>query len=213
MIIVNADDFGRSRAETDAIIRCFKERRITSASAMVFMSDSTRAAELVQDTGIDLGLHVNLIQPFTGPVKGRLLRDYHDRVARFLASNKYSLVVYHPALRQQFRYVYEAQLDEFIELFGRRPSHIDGHQHKHLCTNMLVDRIIPALERVRRNFSFWPGEKNLLNRTYRHLIDRSLARRYQLTDFFFSLQQCLQHDRLDRVFELSQTAIVELMTH
>ena len=213
MIIVNADDFGRSQVETDLALSCYKEGRITSATAMVFMSDSSRAAALAQDAGIKLGLHLNLSQRFTGQFKSRLLEECQDRVVRFLTSAKYSLLFYNPALRDQFRYLYQAQLDEFIRLYGRRPSHIDGHQHKHLCTNMMIDGIIPAHEKVRRSFSFWPGEKSSLNRAYRRLIDRSLARRYRLTDFFFSLQECLQAKRIPRVFELSKTAAVELMTH
>jgi predicted glycoside hydrolase/deacetylase ChbG (UPF0249 family) len=37
MLIINADDFGRSTVETDAILGCYKAGRITSVSAMVFM--------------------------------------------------------------------------------------------------------------------------------------------------------------------------------
>src|SRR5437868_14435949 len=40
---LNADDWGRSGAETDAALRCYKGGRITSVSAMVFMQDSERA--------------------------------------------------------------------------------------------------------------------------------------------------------------------------
>ena len=213
MIIINADDFGRSQRETDPAVSCFRQGRITSASAMVFMTDSERAAECAQDARIDVGLHVNLSQPFTMQVKAKCLQQYHDRVVRFLTRNRYSLLFYHPALRRQFRYVYEAQVDEFVRLYGRRPTHVDGHRHNHLCANMLLDGIIPTHERVRRNFSFSPDEKGVVNRSYRRFIDRSLARRYKVTDFFFSLQQCLQHDRLTRVFELAKLGVVELMTH
>ena len=66
---------------------------------------------------------------------------------------------------------------------------------------------------MRRNFSFWPGEKSLLNRTYRALVDRWLARRYRLTDYFFDLTQCLQGNKLDRVATLAKSNNVELMTH
>ena len=44
MLTVNADDWGRSRAETDAALQCHGKKRITSVSAMVFMEDSERAA-------------------------------------------------------------------------------------------------------------------------------------------------------------------------
>src|SRR5579864_3158503 len=113
MIIVNADDFGRSRGETDVALRCYKRGRITSTTAMVFMSDSSRAAELAQDSSIDVGLHLNLSQPFTGQVQSSLLQEYHGRVVRFITLSKYSLIVYNPALRREFRYVYQAQADEF----------------------------------------------------------------------------------------------------
>jgi predicted glycoside hydrolase/deacetylase ChbG (UPF0249 family) len=180
---------------------------------MTFMADSNRAAELAQGVGIDLGLHLNLDQPFTGEVNSKLLREYQERVVRFLTSTRYSRCFYHPGLERQFRYVYEAQVDEFVRLYGRQPSHIDGHHHAHLCTNMLLDGIIPAQEKVRRNFSFKPGEKNIVNRAYRRLVDWSLARRYRVTDFFFSLSQCVQDNQLTRAFELSKRASVEVMTH
>jgi predicted glycoside hydrolase/deacetylase ChbG (UPF0249 family) len=213
MIIVNADDWGRSRAETDAALFCYKEGRVTSVSAMVFMEDSDRAAALAKDAGIDVGLHLNLSQRFTSAALPALLCEYHNRIVHYLMLNKYALLFYNPALRKQFRYVYLAQLEEFLRLYGKPPSHIDGHHHMHLCTNILLDRIIPTYEKVRRNFSFWPGEKNLLNRTYRRLVDRWLAGRYFVTDYFFALSQVLQTERLARVVELSKGAFVELMTH
>jgi predicted glycoside hydrolase/deacetylase ChbG (UPF0249 family) len=213
MLIINADDYGRTRVDTDVTLNCFKQKRITSATAMVFMEDSVRAAELARDASVDLGLHLNLSQRFTGEVKPGPLREYHDRIVSFMTSTKYSRCLYNPALRRQFRYIYEAQFEEFTRLYGRHPSHIDGHHHTHLCTNMLLDGIIPPECKVRRSFSFWPGEKGAVNRLYRRLVDSSLSKRYKLTDFFFSLSQCLRHNRLPRVFELSKGSVVELMTH
>lgn len=213
MIIVNADDLGRSPTETDAALACYKEGRITSVSAMVFMEDSARASELAKEAGIDVGLHINLTQRFSGQVRDRSLGDYHDRVAGFLTVHKYASLIYNPALRRPLRYVYQAQVDEFIRLYGKAPSHLDGHQHQHLCVNMLIDSVIPEGAKVRRNFHFWPGEKGLLNRTYRRLVDRRLASRYRLTDFFFALSQCLRGDRMTRVVELARTTTVEIMTH
>ena len=65
MLIINADDWGRSVAETDAALKCFRERRITSVSAMVFMGDSERAAELAKENKLDVGLHLNFTDRFT----------------------------------------------------------------------------------------------------------------------------------------------------
>ena len=213
MLIINADDWGSSREVTDIMVACFERGRITSVSGMVFMEDSERAADLARRYNFDVGLHVNFTQEFTARNVAMRLRESQGRIARFLTRNKYAQLLYNPALRREFRYVYDAQIQEFIKLYGARPSHFDGHRHMHLCTNMLVDGYIPTGERVRRSFSFWPGEKSLINRAYRTFVDFRLARSYQLTDFFFSLLQCLKSNRLARVTELARTSKVELMTH
>jgi predicted glycoside hydrolase/deacetylase ChbG (UPF0249 family) len=214
MIIINADDWGRSSAETDTALSCYRDGRITSVSAMVFMEDSGRAADLAKEAGIDVGLHLNLTQPFSeGMSVFKPLKEYHERVVRFLVCNKYAFLFYNPVLRKAFQYTYQAQLDEFVRLYGKPPSHIDGHHHQHLCMNVVLDKIISPGEKVRRNFYFWPEEKGVLNRTYRQSVDRLLERRYRLTDFFFALSQCLEKDRLARVMELARTANVEIMTH
>ncbi len=180
---------------------------------MVFMDDSERAAGQALAAGIDLGLHINLSERFTGHSVPSRLREYHNRICRFLTTSKYALLVYHPFLRRQFQYVLEAQHAEFLRLYDREPSHLDGHQHMHLASNILLDNLLPGGTKVRRSFSFRPGEKNGLNRWYRSLVDRRLARRHRMTDYFFALSQHLSLDRLKRVFELAQTANVELMTH
>ena len=177
------------------------------------MEDSSRAAGLSKGTDMHVGLHVNFTQPFNDtncPLD--LLRHQH-RVGRFLRSSKYALLIFNPFLCQSFRRLYLAQYEEFLRLYGRPPTHIDGHQHMHLCSNMLLQHVIPAGHRVRRSFSFSSSEKSLSNRTYRRWVDRRLAQRYQLTDYFFALSQCLQSEKIKKVVELSESGPVELMTH
>ncbi len=213
MLIINADDWGRSVAETDAALRCYWGERITSVSAMVFMADSERAAELASANGLEVGLHLNFSEPFTdGRCSGRL-RDCHNRIVGFLTRNKYSQLLYNPFLRREFAYSYSAQAEEFARLFKKSPSHIDGHHHMHLCVNLLFSDMIPPGTKLRRNFSFWPGEKSLSNRTYRRLVDRWLARRYRLADYFFDLTQCREGKKLHRVAALAKSSNVEIMTH
>jgi predicted glycoside hydrolase/deacetylase ChbG (UPF0249 family) len=213
LLIINADDWGGWRSATDAALACFAARRITSATAMVFMDDSERAAKIAGDNGLDVGLHINFNQPFTRRNCPAPLLASHERIGRFLRGNKYAQLIYHPGLRADFRADFQAQLEEFERCYGHAPSHFDGHQHMHLCSNALLGGIIPAGQRVRRSFSFWPGEKNALNRAYRRWVDGRLKRRYGVTDYFFALAQCLAGPRLARVAQLAGTATVELMTH
>ena len=214
MLIINADDWGRSVAETDAALKCFRERRITSVSAMVFMQDSKRAARLAKDYELDdVGLHLNFSEEFTDKSCSETLKEHHERIIRFLKRGKYAQLLYNPCLRKAFAYCYHAQVEEFMRLFEKSPSHIDGHHHMHLCANLLLSKLIPIGMKLRRNFSFWPGEKSMLNRTYRRLVDRWLACRYRLTDYFFDLTQCIEGKKLDRVAALAKSGNVELMTH
>jgi predicted glycoside hydrolase/deacetylase ChbG (UPF0249 family) len=213
MLIINADDYGRSVTETDAALRCYTAGRITSVSAMVFMADSERAAELAKKNQLDVGLHLNFTERFSGPRIPVTLASCHDKLTRFLTRNRYTQVIYNPWLRREFSYSYEAQFNEFTRLFGGPPSRIDGHHHMHLCTNLVLSNVIPAGMRIRRNFSFSSGEKSWLNRAYRSLVDRWLARRYELTDYFFDLTQSIREKKMDRVMALAKCSEVELMTH
>jgi predicted glycoside hydrolase/deacetylase ChbG (UPF0249 family) len=214
MLIINADDWGRSVAETDAALTCFRKRRITSVSAMVFMQDSERAARLVKGYELDdVGLHLNFSEEFTDKNCSETLKEAQGRIIRFLKRTKYAQLLYNPFLRKTFAYSYHAQVHEFVRLFEKSPSHIDGHHHMHLCANLLLSKLVPTDMKLRRNFSFWPGEKSPLNRAYRGLVDRWLARRYQLADYFFDLTQCIREGKLDRVAALAKSNNVELMTH
>jgi predicted glycoside hydrolase/deacetylase ChbG (UPF0249 family) len=212
MLIINADDWGRSVAETDAALNCFREGRISSVTAMMFMDDSARAADLAKEHGVDAGLHLNLNEAYSVGVSSAA-RESQRRVANFLNCSKFAVLFYHPGLRNEFRDVFRVQMEEFVRLYGKPPTHVDGHQHRHLCANILMDEIIPRGLKVRRSFTFWPDQKAFLNRLYRYLIDRWLARKYRVTDFFFSLDGCLRDQSLRRVLDLAVTANVELMTH
>jgi predicted glycoside hydrolase/deacetylase ChbG (UPF0249 family) len=213
MLIVNADDFGRSRDATDSALACYRRARISSISAMVFMADSTRGAKLATELGIDVGLHMNFSEPFTGSGIPEHIWHAHNRVRRFLCANKYALILYHPLLKSAFTLVFQAQAKEFLRLFGRTPSHVDGHQHMHLCSNILLQGLIPKGATVRRSFSFRLGQKSCFNRAYRACVDQLLQMNYQTTDFFFALSQHLPVARLTPIVGLARTHSVELMVH
>jgi chitin disaccharide deacetylase len=213
MLIVNADDLGRSKSATNTALSCYARQRITSTSAMVFMEDSERAAKLILESGIDVGLHLNFSEQFTAGFIPERLRHSQARIRRFLRTSKYALVLSNPLLREQFREVFQAQYSEFVRLIGHAPSHLDGHDHMHLASNMLIDEIMPFGAKVRRSFSFRPGEKNLVNRLYRAIVDRWLCGRHCLTDYFFALSQHSTLTRLQRVIRLAESSNVELMVH
>ena len=101
MLTVNADDWGRSRAETDAALHCHGKKRITSVSAMVFMEDSERAAALAKEVNIDVGLHLNFSEPFSGNPDAATLVNSHRKICSFLTRNKYAQLLYNPCFEKR----------------------------------------------------------------------------------------------------------------
>jgi predicted glycoside hydrolase/deacetylase ChbG (UPF0249 family) len=212
MLFVNADDLGLDRETTDRILACLRKDRIHGVSAMIFMKDSERAAKLVRENALDVALHLNLTHELFEKNASSKLRDHHRRVAAYLRACKASQILYNPALKRSFDYVFHAQWDEFCRLYGRPPIRLDGHHHMHLCMNMLFPNRYPTGLRIRRNFSFRSSEKGFANRLYRHLVDSWLVSRFQCMDFFFSLFP-IETRRIGWIVSLSRSSNVELMVH
>lgn len=212
-LIVNADDWGRDRQTTDRILECTNCRTVSSASAMVFMEDSDRAAAKSREFSVDIGLHLNFTEPFSATDCPARVLERQRKLAVYLRRQRFARVVFHPLLASDFDYVVKAQLDEFHRLYGTQPTRLDGHHHMHLCANVLLQRLLPARAIVRRNFTFRPGEKNILNRFYREAVDRILARHNVLVDYFFQLEPLEPKERLREVFSLARQAVVEIETH
>jgi predicted glycoside hydrolase/deacetylase ChbG (UPF0249 family) len=213
LLIINADDWGRDYQNTECALACFKAGAITSVSGMVFMEDSERAAAISNERRIDSALHLNLTTPFSAANAPERLAEHQQRTARFLGRNRMAQTVYHPGLMDSFEYVVKAQLDEFRRVYGMEPRRIDGHHHMHLCANVLFGGLLPDGTAVRRNFTFSQGEKSLVNRLYRSLLDRMLARRHRLTDFFFSLPPLQPVERIEHIFAVAACSVVEVEAH
>jgi len=189
MLIINADDWGMTSLTTDRILDCFRHERITSATAMMFLDDSERSAELAQSHNLPIGLHLNFTK------------------------SKYARIIYNPKIQCQVEYCFKSQLTEFERLYGKSPTHIDGHHHIHLCSNLIFSKIIPSGMKIRKNFSFSKKEKNFINRGYRRLIDRIIKTRFLSTDFFYALNSHVNEPDILEKLSRAHDSCVEFMVH
>lgn len=212
-LIINADDWGRDLDTTDRMFDCVRRGSVSSVSAMVFMEDSTRAAALALEHGVDAGLHLNFTTALSSPNVPAELLERQREIAAYLTKRRLNQVVFNSALKRSFEYLVAAQLDEYRRLYGESPRRIDGHHHMHLAANVLAGGLLPSGIVVRRNFSFQSGEKSILNRMYRKSIDRKLGQRHRLVDYLFPLAPLEPRSRLDRVLSLARESVVELETH
>jgi len=115
-LVVNADDFGRSRGINAGVKKAYEHGIVTSASLMVRWPASREAARYaLAHPQLGVGLHVDL-------------GEWLSRDGAWVAD--YEVVPLDAA--EQIAAEVEGQLKLFLRLFGEKPTHLDSHQHVHL---------------------------------------------------------------------------------
>lgn len=121
-LIVNADDFGLSKAVTLGIIEAYKEGGITSTTIMCNMPNAEYGAELLKGyPGIGVGIHFVLSAGF--PLADGV-NSLVDEIGRF--HNKYEIEDF--ATIEDIRKECRCQMDKFFS-FGIKPTHINTHHN------------------------------------------------------------------------------------
>lgn len=216
LLIVNADDWGLDAATTDAIAACFAAGRITSATAMVHMADSARAAARAREIGLPVGLHLNLSEPFTSPAVPPEVRARQARLARVLGDRRRRVRRWLPApwLRAVIEQAVNDQLAEFVALYGRPPTHVDGHKHVHVSPSVARTPALAGFV-LRRAFSDPPGARSPMA-VARRLRHRAVLRRARGTDRFvpiWTLREDLAAGRVPAELRVPPGEAVEVMAH
>jgi predicted glycoside hydrolase/deacetylase ChbG (UPF0249 family) len=223
LLVVNADDWGGSEATTDAILGTFEAGRITSTSGMVYMPDSERAAELAVRVGLPVGLHLNLTEPFADPATPVEVRERQRRVAARLGgagrdghpgTARLRKWLYDPAIRADVDRAIADQLERFEALYGRAPTHFDGHNYVDLCPNVFLSRSLPAGAAMRNSLDCYPLERSAMG-AVRALRQRLRSRRLRSTRYLLHIAQLRldEADAPDPRLRLARDAPVEVMGH
>ncbi len=125
--IVNADDLGRTHGINTGIFEAHRLGIVTSATAMVNYEGVREAASFSRENPtLGIGLHVAL----TG---GRTARPAAEVPSLVDAAGRQpkkpeGLGGATPA---DLAAEVEAQFETFVEVFGRKPTHLDSHHHSH----------------------------------------------------------------------------------
>jgi hypothetical protein len=216
LLIVNADDWGIDAGTTAAIIQCLEAGAVTSVSAMVYMSYSDAAAELPVADALPAGLHINLTEAFTAADVDDVVRRRQARIARYFDGPSWRRWGASPALFREVERAIADQLDEFRRLYGREPSHFDGHEHIHQSLGVLAARTLPSGAKMRPSFTYLTTEKSAPNRVVRAAINRGLQARFQAPRYFFSIRDmhpALGGANMEEKLALSSGSTVEVMCH
>jgi len=115
-LVVNADDLGQSEGINAGIIEAVTNGIVTSASMMVRWPAAASAARWARgEDPISVGLHLDL---------GEWAKRGDDWVAVYTVTDTSDTDAVAAEL--------DRQLDRFVALMGRPPTHLDSHQHVHM---------------------------------------------------------------------------------
>ena len=126
-LIVNSDDLGRTHGINTGIFEAHRLGIVTSATAMVNYESIREAASLSHENPkLGIGLHVALTGGRT-TLPADVVPSLVD--ARGLQPKKPEGL--DGAVPSEVEAEVEAQFARFIEVFGRKPTHLDSHHHSH----------------------------------------------------------------------------------
>ena len=126
-LIVNADDLGRTHGINTGVFEAHRLGIVTSSTAMVnYESVGEAAAMSRENPTLGIGLHVALTggrSALEAPCIPSLVdaRGAQPKKPEGLDG----------ARPEEIAAEVEAQFRRFIEVFGRKPTHLDSHHHSH----------------------------------------------------------------------------------
>lgn len=137
-IVVNADDFGLSAGVNRGIIEAHENGIVTSTSLMVRWPAAAEARDLARSyPRLGVGLHVDL---------GEWMLQNWEWVPLYEVVDQKDPLAVEAEIRRQ--------LQAFIDLMGRQPTHIDSHQHVHRNPHLapIAQKIAAEARIVLRHF-------------------------------------------------------------
>ena len=161
-VVINADDFGKDRVTTEAILQAFEMGAISQTTLMVNMPNADEAVRLAKEKGLGdrIGLHLNLVEgsPLTDGL--RACRLFCDESGKFVGGgvlrSRRLLLPYRKEIAALIHAECQAQIDKYLA-YGLSLMHCDSHCHAHV--RLPIARILfPLLEKagiisVRRTYN------------------------------------------------------------
>lgn len=138
-MIINADDFGYSRAVNYGILDAYLCGVLTSATLMVNQPGTVHGCEIARKyPGLKIGLHLNVAlgKPLTD---GKTLVGEDGKLIKPQAALDFGHYYEPEEVYEELK----AQYIAFTELMGMEPTHLDSHLFS-------TDKLLPVAEAARR---------------------------------------------------------------
>lgn len=214
-VIINADDFGKSKDLNKAILDCFNKNYISTTTIMANMDGFEDAVNIVHKNNLNnkIGIHLNISegQPITKEIK--MYERFCDSNGYF--SNKkfyYKNIIKSPSKDELYTLKNElhAQIKKCKDN-GLIITHADSHHHKHtefymlrLLKDLLKENSISNL-RLARTID---NKKNSPKFFYRKLCNTYIKNVLKISkvDEFISFQD------IDKI-KNNKSNVIEIMCH
>ncbi|KAH9525491.1 hypothetical protein Btru_001548 [Bulinus truncatus] len=159
-LIITGDDFGFSQKRNKGIMETFNNGGITSASLLLNCTGTDEAADMYNSSDICPGLHLNLTEGSpVGEVNYETLVSARERNFRGKLELRKKLDLGDINLREVKQEI-DSQIKKFIDLVGKPPVYVDGHQHIHLHPKV-VEILAAALRQNNIQITRFPVEINM----------------------------------------------------
>jgi len=211
-LIINADDFGISKAVNYAIMAAMDSNICTDTTFLANFEESENAANLAisMNRTNRVGIHLNLTEGFPLCSKIRNEPRFCNQEGYFHNKKLKRIVL----LSNSEKVAVQEELTSQIQLcrkFGIPISHADSHNHIHeepglglLIMNILKKENVPYL-RLTNNI----GETSFVNKIYRSTYNLVLGfKGLTVTEYFGSLSNLN-----DYKMKIDDNSVVELMIH
>ena len=211
-LIINADDFGISKAVNYAIMAAMDSTICTDTTLLANFDESENAANLAisMNRTDRVGIHLNLTEGFPLSLKIRNEPRFCNQEGYFHNKKLKRIAL----LSKSEKIAVQEELTSQIRLcrkFGIPISHADSHNHIHeepglclLIMDILKNENIPYL-RLTNNI----GETSFVNRIYRSTYNLVLGfKGLTVTEYFGSITNLNNYAKM-----IDENSVVELMIH
>lgn len=197
-LVVNADDFGLSKAVNLGIIEAFRHGIVTSTTMMINMSEIDHALTLLKGNH-KLGIGIHLVLTAGRPVCNSVpsLIEKNGEFHRLSEIAKYARL-------EDIKKEFTCQIEKFFSL-GIIPTHIDSHHHVHM-EEQVLDIVLDLASKY--DLPVRLGNRNILKKQFHKEIKTT---KY-FSDEFYG-QNLTSEKFLDILKGLQQYDTVEIMTH
>lgn len=230
-LIVNGDDFGRTRTVTRGILEAYDHGILTSASLVANGSDLEYAAAAARDRpGLSVGIHL-VLNEYPPVLRSKdiptLIRPQGAFLSRPVILGK---IMLGRANREEISREWEAQIERVLAT-GLELTHLDGHGHCHVCPGLgkvvlgLAERFgigavrLPAEPVGYRGISGRYTFQRYLEKVLLHLVCQrargSWGAHLRFSGDFYGFMDggCLEKDAIDLIARSLKAEVSELMTH